>query len=427
MNTIANSLKKPWILGLIGSATLTTIALSAYVLTQTKPTPTAQPPVSPARVSALGRLQPESEILKLAAPLALDGDRVLDIKVKEGEAVIKGQVIAILDSRDRLQNDVNQAQQQIAIAQAKLNQVKAGVKTSEIQAQSATVDRATVQRQGDLIAQRESLVKLEAQWQGDRKAQQATIAKFNAEVNNAQGEYDRHRELERNGAISKSLLDTKRLAVLTSTQQLNEATAILTRIDTTANSQRRESQAIFDRTAETGTTQIDEAQSNLDRISEVRPVDITLAQAEVNHAIATLKRTETELDRAYIRSPIAGQILKIHTRVGEKQHPKGIMELAQTNTMIAIAEVYQTDIAKVQPGQSVTITSQGFSGELQGRVITIDQQVNQQKVFSNQPGENLDRRIIEVKIRLNQDASRQVSGLSNLQVQTLIQTPTPAN
>ena len=32
--------------------------------------------------------------------------------------------------------------------------------------------------------------------------------------------------------------------------------------------------------------------------------------------------------------------------------------------------------------------------------MTIDRQVNQQKVFSNQPGENIDRRIIEVKIRL---------------------------
>ena len=76
----------------------------------------------------------------------------------------------------------------------------------------------------------------------------------------------------------------------------------------------------LDRTAQTGTTQIDEAQSNLDRISEVRPVDITLAQAEVNHAIALLKRAETQLDRAYLRAPITGQILKIHTRAGEKQH-----------------------------------------------------------------------------------------------------------
>ncbi len=422
MNTIVTSLKKPWILGLIGGATLTTIALAAYVLSQTKPAPPSQVQAPPARVSALGRLQPESEVLKLAAPLALDGDRILDLKVKEGDTVETGQVIAILDSRDRLQNDVNQAKEYIAIAQAKLNQIKAGAKTGEINAQTSTVDRAKVQRQGDLITQRESLTKLEAQWQGDRKAQQASIAKFNAELNNAQAEYDRHRELERNGAISKSLLETKRLAALTSTQQLNEATAILTRIDATANSQRRESQAIFDRTAQTGTTQIDEAQSNLDRISEVRPVDITLAQAEVNHAIALFKRTETELDRAYIRAPIAGQILKIHTRAGEKQNVKGIVELAQTNTMIAIAEVYQTDIAKVQPGQLVTLTSQGFSGELQGSVMTIDRQVNQQKVFSNQPGENIDRRIIEVKIRLNPNVSRSVSGLTNLQVQAIIQT-----
>lgn len=272
--------------------------------------------------------------------MALDGDRILEVKVKEGDTVVTGQVIAILDSRDRLQNDVNQAKEQIAIAQAKLNQIKAGAKTGEIEAQTSTVDRARVQRQSDLITQRESLAKLEAQWQGDRDAQQATIAKVNAELNNAQAEYDRHRALQRNGAISKSLLDTKRLAALTSTQQLNEATAILTRIDATANSQRRESQAIFDRTAQTGTTQIDEAQSNFDRISEVRPVDIRLAEAEVNHALALLKRTETELDRAYLRAPITGQILKIHTRAGEKQHAKGIVELAQTNTMIAIAEVY---------------------------------------------------------------------------------------
>ncbi len=155
----------------------------------------------------------------------------------------------------------------------------------------------------------------------------------------------------------------------------------------------------------------------------MRPVDIQLAQAEVNNAIALLKKAETELDRAYIRAPMNGQILKIHTRPGEKQNTKGIAELVQTDSMIAIAEVYQTDIAKVQPRQTAVITSQGFSGELKGEVFYIDRQVNQQKVFSNQPGENLDRRIIEVKIRLTPEGSRQVSGLTNLQVQAVIQTP----
>ena len=66
----------------------------------------------------------------------------------------------------------------------------------------------------------------------------------------------------------------------------------------------------------------------------------TASRSYIYHALALLKRTETELDRAYLRAPITGQILKIHTRVGEKQHAKGIVELTQTNTMIAIAEVY---------------------------------------------------------------------------------------
>jgi HlyD family secretion protein len=48
-------------------------------------------------------------------------------------------------------------------------------------------------------------------------------------------------------------------------------------------------------------------------------------------------------------------------------------------------------------------------------------QVKQQNVFSNQPGENLDRRIIEVKIRLNPEDSEKVAGLTNLQVQTAIE------
>jgi HlyD family secretion protein len=48
-------------------------------------------------------------------------------------------------------------------------------------------------------------------------------------------------------------------------------------------------------------------------------------------------------------------------------------------------------------------------------------QVNRQNVFSNQPGENLDSRIVEVKIRLNPEDSKRVAGLTNLQVQAEIE------
>ena len=418
-------LKNPWVLGLAGLATLSTIGTITYVLTQAKPN--AAPVVSQApttlRVSALGRLQPESEILKLAAPLELDGDRVSELQVKEGDRVNRNQIIAVLDSQSRLSDEVQQAREQVKLAQAKLAQVRAGAKDGEINAQGSTIDRLNAQQSGDLEAQRESLAKLEAQEIGDRNVQAATIAKLNAELKNARAEFQRYESLKTSGAVSQSLLDSKRLAVETAQQQVNEAIAIGTRTNSTNDRLIREARAVLTRTEETGETQVSEARAKLSSITEVRPVEVQVAQAEVKTMIAALKRAETALEKAYIRAPIAGQILKIYTRIGEKQSTKGIAELAQTDKMVAIAEVYQTDIEKVRTGQNVRITSPAFTGELQGTVSQIDRQVSQQKVFSNQPGENLDRRIIEVKIRIQDSDRPRISGLTNLQVQTLIEAP----
>ena len=85
--------------------------------------------------------------------------------------------------------------------------------------------------------------------------------------------------------------------------------------------------------------------------------------------------------------------------------------------MIAVAEIYQTDIEKVKLGQQAVITSQAFSGKLKGSVSQIGLQVSRQNIFSTQPGENLDRRVVEVKIRLNPQDAQKVAGLTNLQVQ----------
>ena len=418
-------LKNPWVLGLAGLATLSAIGTITYVLTQAKPN--AAPVVSQAsttlRVSALGRLQPESEILKLAAPLELDGDRVSELQVKEGDRVNRNQIIAVLDSQSRLSDEVQQAREQVKLAQAKLAQVRAGAKDGEINAQGSTIDRLNAQQSGDLEAQRESLAKLEAQEIGDRNVQAATIAKLNAELKNARAEFQRYESLKTSGAVSQSLLDSKRLAVETAQQQVNEAIAIGTRTNNTNDRLIREARAVLTRTEETGETQVSEARAKLSSITEVRPVEVQVAQAEVKTMIAALKRAETALEKAYIRAPIAGQILKIYTRIGEKQSTKGIAELAQTDKMVAIAEVYQTDIEKVRTGQNVRITSPAFTGELQGTVSQIDRQVSQQKVFSSQPGENLDRRIIEVKIRIQDSDRPRISGLTNLQVQTLIEAP----
>jgi HlyD family secretion protein len=461
MNTIEQLKQKPILIGGIIAGTLVSVGLLAWGISQSIPAKSQTATVKTApqlakQIVALGRLEPAGGIVKLSAPLALDGDRVKELRVQEGSKIRAGQIIAVLDSVDRLQAALIYERQQVAIAQAKLSQIKAGAKTGELVAQRATISRTRVQLDGetntqqkaidrikaqwdgDKAAQLEAIARIKAQWEGDRAAQSASIGKFQVELANARSELNRYQQLARQGAISQSLLDSKNLAVASFRQQLQEAEAIRTRIENTSSKQFNESQKILARIQNTnrqqlqeadatlakiqgtGKGQIVEAQANLIRIAEIRPVDIQTAQAEVNSAIATQNRAQTELERAYIRTPTAGEILKINTRMGEKVTDKGIVDLAQTDATIAIAEVYQTDIDRVKLGQKATITSQAFGGELRGVVDRIGLQVNRQNVFSDRPGENLDRRVIEVKIKLDPNDSKRVSSLTNLQVQVAI-------
>jgi HlyD family secretion protein len=427
-NMNVNLLKKPanrWIISLVIGATAITSGIAYYGISQfgqfRQPTPQVETTPVVKKVTALGRLEPEADVIKLSAPMALDGDRVAQLLVKEGDEVKASQVIAILEERNRLQDALRQAQQQVGVARAKLAQVKAGAKTGEIQAQQAAIERLQAQWLGDRISGEEAIARLEAQQEGDKAAQQATINRLQAELNNAQAEFQRYQQLHQEGAISQSVFDSKRLAVETATQQLREAKAVLNRIETTGSKQISEAKAALNRSNATGIKQVREAKANLSSIAEVRPVDVQAAQAEVDNAIAAVKRAQTDLEQAFIRAPIAGRVLKVHTRVGEKIADAGVADLAQTNQMMAVAEVYQTDIVQVKTGQQAVITSQAFPGELRGVVSHIGLQVNKQNVFSNQPGENLDRRVIEVKIRLTPEDSKRVAGLTNLQVQTAIE------
>ncbi|MFM6307312.1 MAG: HlyD family secretion protein, partial [Dolichospermum sp.] len=274
-------------------------------------------PISP-MVTALGRLEPETEIIKLSAPLALGGDRISELFFKEGDNVKIGQVIAVLQSRDLLKKALIQRQKQVKVAEAKLQQVKAGAKSGEIAAQQAIVERIKAQYAGDKQAQAENIARISAQWEGDRIAQIATINKLTAELKNAEAEYKRYQQLFSEGVISSSVIDSKSLNVETAKQILNESQAVLKRINTTANKQLAEARIALNRINNTSNKEISEAKAKLNSIGEIRPVDIELARTEVASAIADLQRAETEIQGAYIRAPMTGQIIKIHAHVGEK-------------------------------------------------------------------------------------------------------------
>ncbi len=337
-------------------------------------------------VTALGRLEPQGETIDLIAPTATQESRVEQLLVEEGDRVQVGQVIAVLDNRDRLQAALQQAKEQVQIARAQLAQVKAGAKLGELQAQRAEISQ------------------LEAAQAGDISAQQAAIARLAAAVENAEVEYQRYESLYQRGAVSASERDAKQLTYTTAQRQSQEAEASLTRTQTTRQQQ------------------IEQARATLDSLGEVRPVDVAEAEAQVQSALASVAEAQTNLDQAEVRSPRAGQIIKIHTRPGEKVSDQGIATLGETQQMTVVAEVYQEDIGKIKLGQTAEITTPVIAGTLAGTVERIGLQVEQQQVVNEDPAANIDAKVVEVHIQLDSASSKQVTGLTNLQVTAMIKT-----
>ena len=204
-------------------------------------------------------------------------------------------------------------------------------------------------------------------------AQDSVIRRYRAELGQAEAEARRSRELFAAGATSANRMEG----------QLAEAEGASAQLE----------QAIADRA--------------------------TMA-AELIESRASLVKDRSELAKATIRAPYAGTIFKINARAGDKVGDAGVVNMGNTKNMGVIAEVYQTDLPGIRLGQEATITADGFPGKTgRGRVTEISRQISRQSVFSGESGENVDRRVVEVKIALPENAMAKASRVNYLQVNVL--------
>lgn len=391
---------KKWTMALIVPLGIAAIGVPVYVFStssnfrlpttnQSNLTPIpVQKPVN-TTVAALGRIQTKGKIINLSGPSALQSARLDRVLVKDGNTVRKGQVIAILDNITQLQIALEKAKLGVKVAQAQLAQVKAGST-----------------KQADIAAQQARIADLEAQFQGAVTTQKPKITRLEAELRNAQTEYGRFNSLYKQGAVSASTNDTKRLAVDTLKAQLNQEKASLQQI------------------LSSFPNQIKEAKASLGKLKEIRPVDVQVAQSELEKAISAVPEAQANIDLAYIRAPIEGKVLKVNVFPGETIGDKGIIDLAQTQEMYVVAEIYETEISKIKVGQKATISSRALAKELTGTVEIIGTQVGKRNVLNSDPALDIDSRVAEVKIRLNPADAAQAANFINLQVDTKIETST---
>jgi HlyD family secretion protein len=160
-------------------------------------------------------------------------------------------------------------------------------------------------------------------------------------------------------------------------------------------------------------------QQDLAKTSATSRTQLDAATMELSIARADLAAAQARLELSVVRAPLRAQVLEVHSYPGESVGPNGILELAQTDRMYAVAEVYETDINRVRVGQAATIKGPALGPGVTGKVERIALKVGRMDVLGTDPIAKTDARVVEVFILL--DSSDSVAGLTNMQVEVEIE------
>ncbi|MFM9087017.1 MAG: HlyD family efflux transporter periplasmic adaptor subunit, partial [Cyanobium sp.] len=251
---------------------------------------------------------------------------------------------------------------------------------------------------------------LERQLAAEKLTGDQAVASAKAKAEEARLESQRFDKLFTAGGVSE--LERDRYRTRSSTTQAELAKAIEDRAGTEARLR----------------ADIEGAKQTLEKIKEVRPEDVVTARNELRQSEAARERAKQEFDYATVRAPQAGRILKIFAWPGSKVGDDGLLEMADTSSMVVTAEVYQSDMGKLTIGQEATITADGFQGSARAVLYKVLPQVQKQSTFAGTPGENMDQRVYEVKLRLlpTPEQKKKLPFASNLQVNVVFDAPASA-
>jgi len=215
-------------------------------------------------------------------------------------------------------------------------------------------------------------------------AQRARIEALRAAEDSARREAERAERLERTGAGAEAVAERSRFA---------------------ANRARAERA---------------EAEAALATLLSPRPEDLALAEAELAAAEAGELRAAAEAALARLRSPIAGTVIRVIARAGERAGPEGVIEVADLTRMDVVADVYETDLHRLRLGAPAEILVPGEPGRYAAVIREIGWQVRRSTQGQTDPVAAVDARTVEVRLELAAEGTQALARRSNMQVQVAI-------
>ncbi len=279
--------------------------------------------------------------------------RVAWIGVEKGDRVQAGQVLVRLEDQE-FRAQVNQAKANLSAAQARLEQLRAGSRPQE------------------------------------KLKDKATVAQANANLKNAEAEYDRAEKLYPAGIISKAELD----------------------------------RAVAQRDAARASLEAARQSSTMTDIGP-RIEEISAAAAQVKQTQAALDYANTQLAATEIKAPVSGTVLERIVERGEMVSPSAIGESGAKTSVVSLADlndlqieldISQQDFARLKMGQRAEIIPEAYQNlKYSGFIAEIAPEANrakatvQVKVRVENPDEQL-RPEMNARVNFLTEAAAPVEG-----------------
>ena len=141
-------------------------------------------------------------------------------------------------------------------------------------------------------------------------------------------------------------------------------------------------------------------------------------QSDIKADAAAVNRARFQLAAAEIRSPLDGTLIRIYSWPGMKETSDGLALVGRTDRMQVWAQVFQSDLPKLTIGQGATVQAEsgGFQGVLRAKLATIVGNVSQRDLFAVNGNNDVNARVVLVKLAIDDGDRGRVRNLSNLNV-----------
>lgn len=290
--------------------------------------------------------------------------RIISVLVDDNQPVRAGQELVTLDPSD-YQVSLEQAQAQLATAEANTTESKVNVPLTDINTRS-TVSTSTTQADQNVAAVRAAEQAVGAA-RGNLDSAKAALAQAQANQVKAQKDLLRYKDLVDKDEISKQEYDAALASADANTAQVESAKSDIVAAQHTLDQSLAE---VDQAKARLATALVQRRQSE-----QVRPKQAAVSEARYKQALAQVKQSQAALDQAklnvgytHILAPADGVVSRKSAEPGMQLSPgQQIMALIPLDDIWVTANYKETQLRQMHVGQRVTVEVDTFGSSRQYR------------------------------------------------------------